>query len=831
MLVRLGLASRWDFRRVRTRVRRLARDLPLFESVWIDALQQGGVLSPLQAAELNAGRGERLSAGPYVLIERTESHGYAHTYRAREMATRQLARVTLAPLTDLAADVCWPEAGRLEGLVQRFAGKPIHGVAAIERHGVDNGRLWTAARWFPARSARDWLIRHGRLAPDQVLEIARQMVAALTDLERAGVVHGDVSASRLLLTHEGDAILSDPGLRAILRPTEGYAHADLQPEAFDYLAPERVTEAGPPTVASELYACAALWWHLLTGRAPLGGGNSLTKLRAVQRARIADVRRLTVEAPKPLTDAIAQCLSRDPSARPTSFEALAAALGAPSPSRRQSLAHAVRTRPSTPPLISTEVPRAASPARLWMATATAAIVLAAATRPWWPAFTDSITGGSASAKSFENPRRTLAQTERAEPTRSIFKKAEATKSTKEDAADKTDFAPEKAANPAPKTSEKSPSKPAAKMPALRRPGSLVSSRGEGAGKLASTPSSTTKPTEPNAESPAAGPAGPPPWKLAPDGALVLSGKDPIDAARLAPALKAGQTVRGATGEKRPRVLIGDVGLTVAPEGVAFEGVDFIWQGTAAPQLERERPIGLIRLAAYKASFRNCSFTSATTGTPAAILWTGPRKAASEISLPTGQLAITRCYFHETGAVVDCRLKAAVVVDVSESLLVETGPLARSDRWPAADEPLAITLARTTLRESGGLVECRFDPIPTRPGRILLETRDGAFAPRVREPLVTLIGAESPAKLLPQLEWTGEGSVVAPEVGVAAWRDGAGRLHPAREDQVRVENLLRGAMGFIGPIVDGPAASRVTRWQAPRRSPDAPGIGDEPLAAP
>jgi len=812
LLDRLGLASGWDFRRVRARVRRLARDLPLFESVWIDALQQAGTLTPLQAAELNAGRGEQLGVGPLVLAQKTDSHGYANSYRGREILTRQPVRITLTSLAGHDADVCWPESGRLESLVQRLAGAEIPGIAAIERFGIERGQLWTSSRWFAGRSARDWLIRHGRFSPDQVLEIARQMAAALAALEQAGVLHTDISASRLLLTTEGQAVLTEPGLRALVRPAEGYAHADLQPEAFDYLAPERVGESRPPSAASDLYACGALWWHLLTGRSPLGGGNSLTKLRAAQRAKIADVRRLTVEVPQPLTAAIAQCLARDPAARPASFAALADALGTPSASRRQSLARAVRTRPTTPRLISTESPRAASPARLWMATATAALVLAAATRPWWPLVTDSMTGGSASAKSLERPRRVIAQAEKTEP-----KKIEADP-------------PANVATPdvAPLPPKAAPANPPAKMPVLRRPEKSLSSK-------RSDPQGVEKQSDKSA--PAVAPVGPPPWKIAPDGALVLSTKEPIDAARLAQGLKAGQMVRGtvvagAAGEKRPRVTIGDAGLRVAVEGVAFEGIDFVWQGTTVPQFERDRPSGMIRLAAYKATFRGCSFTTTSSeGTPAAILWTGPRASAIEVSLPTGQLSLSRCYLRGVGATIDSRLHAAVVVEIDGSLLVETGPLLRTDHWPVADEPLAISLSKSTLRDSGGLIECRFEPVPSAPGRISLETRDGAFSPAKRQPLVTLVGSESPGKLLGQLAWTGEGSVVAPDVPVAAWRDGSGRTHTAREEQVRVENLLRGALGFEGPLDDGPAASRVIRWQAPRRSPDAPGIGDEPLLGP
>ena len=144
------------------------------------------------------------------------------------------------------------------------------------------------------------------------------MVARLADLELLGVVHGDISASGLALQPAGNVVLPMPGLRGIVRPAEGYAFADLPPEAYDYLAPERIEEGSPPTLASDVYACGCLWWHLLTGRPPFAGGNTLTKLKAVHAARWVDVRQLALDVPDALARAIELCIAHDPAARPAS---------------------------------------------------------------------------------------------------------------------------------------------------------------------------------------------------------------------------------------------------------------------------------------------------------------------------------------------------------------------------------------------------------------------------------------------------------------------------------------------------------------------------------
>ena len=85
------------------------------------------------------------------------------------------------------------------------------------------------------------------------------------------------------------------GLRAAV-PAEGYGFGDLQPEAYDYLGAERIADGMPPTLASDMYACGCLWWHLLTGRPPFAGGNSLAKLRAVHAGKLVAVRHLAPDA-------------------------------------------------------------------------------------------------------------------------------------------------------------------------------------------------------------------------------------------------------------------------------------------------------------------------------------------------------------------------------------------------------------------------------------------------------------------------------------------------------------------------------------------------------
>jgi serine/threonine protein kinase len=384
LLERLSLATPAQVRGVTRMVRRLAEGLPLFESVWVDALAQVRLLTPFQAAEINAGRGPLLKVGPFVLTHRLPSLGYADAYRAREIGSGKSARLTIAPGEGPEAR---QQAKRLESLAAQAAALSAAGLAPVTSAGLDGNRLWAAGPDCEGRSAEEWMVHNGRFPSEAVLEIARQMLSGLVLLEKAGIAHGDLSAASVLLTDDGQVVLCQPGIRGVFRPEEGHGSADLLPQYYDGLAPERVGQGTPPNLAGDVYACGYVWWHMLTGRTPVPGGDSLAKLRAIEIARITDVRRLAPDAPGNLSAAVMACLRREPSLRPESMARLAATLGTSTHSGRHLLAESLRHPGRRPARWATSIPsiRDAGHAPFWLA-ATAGGLVAAITLTWsmWP---------------------------------------------------------------------------------------------------------------------------------------------------------------------------------------------------------------------------------------------------------------------------------------------------------------------------------------------------------------------------------------------------------------------------------------------------------------
>ncbi len=90
-------------------------------------------------------------------------------------------------------------------------------------------------------------------------------------------------------------------------------------------------------------------------------------------------------------------------------------------------------------------------------------------------------------------------------------------------------------------------------------------------------------------------------------------------------------------------------------------------------------------------------------------------------------------------------------------------------------------------------------------------------------LLTFVGTSDPGPLVEQLEWTGQGSVLAPQAPLAVWQTADGQIKATADDQVQVAGLVHSDVEFAGAKDGPPAASQVIRWQVPLQSADPPGI--------
>jgi serine/threonine protein kinase len=318
-VIGLRLCRLADFRRAKISVRRLSRDLPPFDSVWIDALVQLRKLTPFQARMLEYGSEGQLLIGDYVVVDRWGQGPHGTTLIAKSRQQRE----TVALKRILVAAEVLPDCRqRLGQLIERSRTWSHPNLVVPNQLLVQpDGELVTVSRQVSGLTLAELLIRRGRFPAPVVLEIARQLAGGLASLHAQGLTHGDLMLSNVRLTISGMAILVDGGIRPALFP-ELTIHEELALDAYDGVAPELIGTGEHPNASSEIYAFGCLLWQLLTGRPPYPTADALMKLAAHQTQRIADVRSLAPDTPAALAETIAAMTSPEINERPKSIDEL-----------------------------------------------------------------------------------------------------------------------------------------------------------------------------------------------------------------------------------------------------------------------------------------------------------------------------------------------------------------------------------------------------------------------------------------------------------------------------------------------------------------------------
>jgi hypothetical protein len=127
----------------------------------------------------------------------------------------------------------------------------------------------------------DHVVGNVRLLPEDAIPLLKQVAAALGAAHARGVAHGNLKARNVIITESREVKVTDFGM--------GPARIDdASADLHLYLAPERGRLA--PTPASDLYACGALWYFMLTGSQPFAASTVPEIRRRHTEARPAPIR-------------------------------------------------------------------------------------------------------------------------------------------------------------------------------------------------------------------------------------------------------------------------------------------------------------------------------------------------------------------------------------------------------------------------------------------------------------------------------------------------------------------------------------------------------------
>ncbi len=244
------------------------------------------------------------------------------TYRAVDSSLRRSVALKIIN-TDLASR----SAEARERFIReaRMAAALRHpNVAAVHHFGIreETGQCYCAMELVEGETLEERVRRTGPLDVRSVVEIARQIVDALSAAEKQGLVHRDLKPANVMIaaSEVGEKItvkVIDFGVAKALAETPDARvlthNGFIGTPAF--ASPEQFTNA-PVDTRSDIYSLGATLWYLLTGHMPFGD-RALDRSNNNRNSSTPPCEQLkAAHVPSRLSALLLSMLSIEPAARP-----------------------------------------------------------------------------------------------------------------------------------------------------------------------------------------------------------------------------------------------------------------------------------------------------------------------------------------------------------------------------------------------------------------------------------------------------------------------------------------------------------------------------------
>ena len=263
-------------------------------------------------------------AGRYELRARIGSGGMATVWRGfdrrlgREVAVKVLSE-------NLAADERFRQ--RFEREARHIAALAHPNIVVVHDFGVEGDQPFIVMELVKGKTLRQLLAESAPLTPQQVLDLAADVLAGLGHAHEAGILHRDIKPGNVLVTDTGVSKLADFGIAKATEETVDLTDTGAILGTVSYASPEQLSgePLGPP---SDLYSLGCVLYECLAGRPPFVADNIAALVTQQQFAEPTPLTDLAPAVSPQLCATVMRALEKSPERRFDSAEEMALSMRA-----------------------------------------------------------------------------------------------------------------------------------------------------------------------------------------------------------------------------------------------------------------------------------------------------------------------------------------------------------------------------------------------------------------------------------------------------------------------------------------------------------------------
>lgn len=285
------------------------------------------ILTPFQAERLLQGKSQVLVLGPYRLMDALGSGSMGAVYKALSKNDEKWYAVKVLPRRSM-----W-NVRIARRQVRAFEQCKHPAVVPFVDVGTAGGMHYLAWPLVEGETLESLVQRQGKLSPGLAALVILQVAEGLDVTHKAGLIHGLVKPSNLMIGSDHQVRVLDYGIGSLLSETEGESLVDTMSTAntltsgLDCTSPESIMEPTNRTPAGDQYSLGCVLYFCLTGQYPFPEGSAVEKMMAHQTKQPTPVQELASDVvPDGLAAVVERLMAKTPEARFGSMEEAVQAL-------------------------------------------------------------------------------------------------------------------------------------------------------------------------------------------------------------------------------------------------------------------------------------------------------------------------------------------------------------------------------------------------------------------------------------------------------------------------------------------------------------------------